>query len=167
MDGGLKIGEAARLAGVTVKAVRFYEQKGLLPPVKRSSSGYRLYSNQEVARLVFIRRATRVGLSLEEVREMLAFHDRSEQPCPHLRVALKRKVDELDQHIAMLTAFREHLMRLQEAAESIPYDARAICPVIAYGSERLQTPSQLPSKGRGHWRWPGIETHARVNLIAM
>ncbi len=55
------VGEAARASGVTAKAVRLYEVKGLLPPAERTEAGYRLYSHQDVEVLQFIRQARRWG----------------------------------------------------------------------------------------------------------
>ena len=67
----LQIGEVARRAKLTIRAVRYYEEKGLLSPSSYTSSGLRLYSNQDVNRLVFIRRLKQLGMSLEEIRMCL------------------------------------------------------------------------------------------------
>ena len=64
---GLKIGELARLAGCTVKAVRFYEAQGLLPPPARSRSGYRLYTERDLRRLQFIQRPKLIELPVTKI----------------------------------------------------------------------------------------------------
>lgn len=72
----MRIGELARQAGVNIQTVRFYERKGLLPAPRRKPSGYRLYTDEDLHRLRFIRRAKALGFSLEEIREVL--HMRAE-----------------------------------------------------------------------------------------
>lgn len=66
--------------GVSAKTIRYYEDIGLLPAPARSPSGYRDYSEDAAARLGFVRAAALVGLILGEIREVLAFWDRSEPP---------------------------------------------------------------------------------------
>jgi len=66
MFNGLKIGEFARLAGVNLQTVRYYERQGLLPKPSRSPAGYRVFSSDNLHRLQFIRRAKRAGFSLIE-----------------------------------------------------------------------------------------------------
>lgn len=61
MDGGLRIGELARRAGVTPKAIRFYETKGILPPANRGANRYRLYGDDAVEMLRFIKQAKSVA----------------------------------------------------------------------------------------------------------
>jgi MerR family transcriptional regulator, copper efflux regulator len=67
----LTIGKAARQAGMGIDTVRYYERAGLLPAAPRTPAGYRLYTGQDVERLHFIRRAKRLGFSLEEIAELL------------------------------------------------------------------------------------------------
>jgi DNA-binding transcriptional MerR regulator len=72
MDPGLKIGELARRAGVTAKVIRFYETKRVLPPAPRGSNRYRLYGEDTVEMLSFIKQATGLGLTLAEIKEIIA-----------------------------------------------------------------------------------------------
>ena len=72
MQGGHKIGEVAKRGDVTAKATRFYEAKGILPPAVRASNGYRLYTNEAIEMLAFIKRATALGLHLAEIKEIIA-----------------------------------------------------------------------------------------------
>ncbi len=72
MDGGLKIGELARRTGVTAKAIRFYERKRLLQPAKRAANRYRLYDDDTVGMLYFVKQATGLGLTLAEIKEIIA-----------------------------------------------------------------------------------------------
>ena len=111
----LKIGEAARAAGLTVVAVRFYESQGLLGTAQRSDGGYRLFGAMDVRRLQFIRRARGLGLALAEVRDLVraAF----DEPCsafePRLKHALDRRVGDVRRQIAELELLQAQLSGLQ------------------------------------------------------
>lgn len=69
--GSMRIGQVARRSGFTVKALRFYEAMGLLPPSSRSAGGDRLYDEADLHRLEFIRQAKTLGLALDEIRELV------------------------------------------------------------------------------------------------
>ncbi len=88
----LSIGEAARRSGFTVKALRFYERRGLLPAAGRSPGGYRLYTEADLHRLEFIRQAKALGLALDQIRELVV--SAREQTCSMTRPQLLRVLDE-------------------------------------------------------------------------
>lgn len=69
-DERLLIGEVARLTGFPAKTLRYYEEIGLVQPASRTEAGYRLYGQEEVARLEFVRQAKLIGLKLEEIKEL-------------------------------------------------------------------------------------------------
>jgi DNA-binding transcriptional MerR regulator len=71
----LRIGAVARLAGVSIDTVRYYERRGLLRPAARLPSGYRLYTDVAVARIRLARQLQGLGMTLEEVAELLHAHD--------------------------------------------------------------------------------------------
>ncbi|MGH3847008.1 MAG: MerR family transcriptional regulator, partial [Pseudonocardiaceae bacterium] len=81
----MTIGQAAKAAGVTTKAVQLYEAKGLLPPAERSPAGYRLYVCSDVEMLTFIHRARTLGLHLDGIRAILAVRSNGNPPCPTVR----------------------------------------------------------------------------------
>ena len=112
----MKIGELARGAGTTTKTIRFYEHQGLLPDPTRSASGYRAYGPDDVERLEFIRRAKRLGLSLEEIRGVLQLNDRDEPTCVHVRALLDEKIGRLEQVVRDLQRFRVELLALRDQA---------------------------------------------------
>jgi DNA-binding transcriptional MerR regulator len=70
-DSRLKIGELARQTGLSIKTIRYYESRGLLEQLPRTEGGYRLYGPEEIARLRFVQRAKLLGLTLEEIRELV------------------------------------------------------------------------------------------------
>lgn len=111
--GSLKIGELARLAGCTVKAVRFYEARGLLPPPARSASGYRLYSERDLKRLQFIQRAKLIGLPLAKIRELV--HHLGEEECacatlrPHLEPLIREQIKDVGARLDQMALLKEEL----------------------------------------------------------
>lgn len=108
----VKIGEAARRAGFTVKALRYYDLHGLLPPSARSTSGYRLYDDVDLHRLEFIRQAKALGLALDEIRQLVgAARSRDAAIRPRLRRVLGEHIAHITHQIAMLTRLRRELER--------------------------------------------------------
>jgi MerR family transcriptional regulator, copper efflux regulator len=123
----MNIGEAARATGVTAKMIRYYESVGLLNPVGRTSSGYRVYGDQEVHALRFVRQARRLGFLVEDIRKLLAlWQDRSRASAEVKSIALEH-VAELDRRIAELTEMRDTLSHLAKHCHG---DARPDCPIL-------------------------------------
>lgn len=108
----LKIGECSRLSGCPIRTIQYYEGRGLLEPASRTESGYRLYSEEEVARLKFIRKAKLLGLTLEEIRELvdMASGCHRGEIMPRLQEVLDEKLRETEERIKALEAFRESLL---------------------------------------------------------
>jgi len=136
MNEGAKIGELAKATGLTTKTIRYYELSRLLEEPERTESGYRLYGQEDVERLEFVKKAKRLGLSLEEIRDILQIHAQRQAPCVHVLALLDRKLDHVDDVIRDLDEFRKELMRLrvesQVRLEQLPEDAR-ICGIIERG----------------------------------
>ena len=107
----LTIGKTAKQAGVGIDTVRFYEREGLLPEARRTQSGYRLYSADDVDRLRFIRRAKTLGFSLEEIGELLSLNSAKGSRASVRKLAQHRLAD-LNQKISELTAIRDALATL-------------------------------------------------------
>lgn len=105
----MQIGSLAKEAGVTVQTVRFYERRGLLPNPQRKDSGYRLYSEDDLHRLKFIRHAKALGFSLDEIREFLHMRERGVCPCTDVIKVGEGHLRDIEQQIAHLTRFRDEL----------------------------------------------------------
>src|SRR2546428_11595218 len=96
MNSDLNIGELAGRAGVTAKAIRFYERKRILPLAKRAANRYRLYDDDAVGMLYFVKQATGLGLTLAEIKEIIAIRHGGRPPCSHVRRLLRDKPPHLD-----------------------------------------------------------------------
>jgi DNA-binding transcriptional MerR regulator len=130
----LKIGEVAAESGLSVKTIRYYEETGLLlPTVERSESGYRLFQPQVLNRLAFIRRSQSLGLTLQEIQQILAVHDHGQLPCGEMRQHLQLKVEAIEQQIQALETLRAELKGILSGWQNQPSSdriAQTICPNI-------------------------------------
>jgi MerR family mercuric resistance operon transcriptional regulator len=110
----LTIGKLAKTCDVKVDTVRYYERKGLLLPLERTESGYRVYSADSVKRLRFVRKAQSLGFTLEEIRELLELSDQPEADCADVREKAKDKITEIEKRITDLISIKESLGELSE-----------------------------------------------------
>ena len=139
----MRISELADRAGVTSKTLRYYERIGVLPAPSRSASGYRDYRPAALDRLGFIRASQAVGLSLGEIRQVVALRDRGEAPCDHVYQLLQRRTSELDERIDELQALRRDLRALTKRARQLdPTDCnpRGVCHLI---QSSVDTPGRV------------------------
>lgn len=104
--------QVATSVGFPSRTVRYYDRIGLVSPSARSEAGYRLYDAHDEGKLSFVRHAKALGLSLQEIRELIAAAESGScgQVVPELERLLHDKVDEIDQRIRELQAFRRHLV---------------------------------------------------------
>lgn len=128
----MRIGELAERLGVTTKTIRFYESIALLPDPARTPSGYRSYDEPDAERLTFIRTAQRLGLSLDEIKEIIAFRDRGERPCGYVAEVLDRQVSDLDRRIEEMRGLRDELKQLQARARLDRESDGGYCAVIEH-----------------------------------
>ena len=129
------IGQLAARAGVSIDTVRYYERSGLLAPQSRLASGYRRYSDLQVSRLRFIRRAQELGFSLKDIRELLSLS--KQRDVARVKRAAERKLAEVEARLADLTRVRDGLATL---VATCPGHGRAAdCPILkALGEETIQ-----------------------------
>jgi DNA-binding transcriptional MerR regulator len=144
---GLKIGQLAALIGCTVKAVRFYEVKGLLPPSARSPSGYRLYTERDVKRLQFVLRAKLIGLPLAKIKELVVHVNEEECACatmrPELEQLIREEVKQLGARLDQLSLLKEELERLlgkmRRGRRALPQELCVCTEEGSLGSRRFLT----------------------------
>lgn len=128
----MRIGQVASAAGMSTKALRFYEATGLLPAPERTSAGYRDYSTETLSRLNFIRRSRCAGLTLAEIREVLDVRDAGHAPCRHVQQLLGRRLADLDRQIADLLELRATVARLHDGASVVQPDSCEPAEVCRY-----------------------------------
>jgi DNA-binding transcriptional MerR regulator len=105
----LKIGEVARLSGIGIEALRFYERSGLLGRPGRTQSGYRVYDEAVLQRLDFIKRAQVLGFSLNEIKRIIADKQAGRSPCLEVRNIVRHRLEELDERMKEMRRYRREL----------------------------------------------------------
>lgn len=113
----MTIGEAAEVAGVTAKAIRLYERRGLVEPVERTAAGYRTYGPRDIAVLRFIRQAKAVGLRLEEIGRIIDLDRAGSQPCSTVIGLLDQRLADVDRKLADLNDLRATLANAKLRAD--------------------------------------------------
>jgi DNA-binding transcriptional MerR regulator len=142
----MKIGEFASAVGVSAKTVRYYESIGLLPEPARTASGYRDYDESFIGRLTFVRTAQRLGITLDEVKEILVFRERGEAPCGYVRGVLDAQLEGIGQRIEELELLRTQLEEVvSEADRLLEADDDCTCRLI----EHVRQKSGAASGHRG------------------
>ena len=121
-------GTAAERAGVNQETLRYYERRGLLPVPTRSSANYRLYSEDAVRRIRFIKRAQDLGFTLVEIKELLTLTESIEANCSDVRQRALRKIRDVEQRMRDLKRIKK---TLQELAELCPGSSDLEdCPIL-------------------------------------
>ena len=124
----LTIGNLARRGGVNIQTIRYYERRGLIPKPNRSSSGYRLYNEEAVRRLGFVRKAQVLGFSLQEIDELLALRMQSGTSCAQVRQRARQKIAAVDEKISQLGRIRSALTELAAACRG--NGPTSECPIL-------------------------------------
>ena len=123
----MNIGQAAKRTGLSAKMIRYYESIGLLKPASRSDSGYRLYQQDDLHALAFIKRSRDLGFSLEEVAKLLTLWQDRQRASADVKALALAHVDELNRKIAELSALRDTLSDLVQHCQG---DHRPDCPIL-------------------------------------
>jgi len=129
----MRIGQLAKIAGVDMQTIRYYEKKGLLSSPERQENGYRIYTKEHHEQLAFIRRCRILGLSLAEIRELLSNQDNPHQPCSAVNAMLDDHISHVRSQMAALEALEVQLVALRKSCN----DGRKVeaCGVLAGISE--------------------------------
>ena len=158
------VGQVARAAGVSAKAVRLYEAGGLLPVAARNTAGYRLFEASDVDTVRFIRRVRSLGLGLDATAEILATHRSGQAPCGRTGQLLEHRIAEIDHTLRELRELRETLVAAcrtdhteADRADSVSDEAGGVCPMIedvttarvGVKSFQVEGPVRRATPGRG------------------
>jgi DNA-binding transcriptional MerR regulator len=135
----MQILELSRQTGVAKKTVRYYESIGVLPEPKRKPNGYRVYSQADVERVRLVAGARRLGLSLDDMREILAMRDRGEAPCQTILDLLVHKADKIQARIQELERLERELRQLYTLGLAFPIDdvtgKHCVCHLVSERAE--------------------------------
>jgi DNA-binding transcriptional MerR regulator len=142
------IGQAAKIAGVSVDTIRFYQRLGLIEGAARSAGGYRLFDGEQINHLKFVRHAQELGFSLNEIKELLALRQK-DHACSDVQSMLKRKLTDVHEKIKSLVCLEAEL---RAAMRNCNRDLR-LKPEVKHGDscpllERLDRMNG--SNGNGH-----------------
>ena len=135
----MRIGELSRRSGVPTTALRYYENAGLLPRSKRTTAGYRAFDADVLPRLAFIRAAQAIGLTVAEIREVIAIRDGGSPPCAHVLALLERHRCQVQSRIQQLEQLERDLAFLAERGAGIDpaeCDPAGICKLIPTDADR-------------------------------
>jgi MerR family transcriptional regulator, copper efflux regulator len=131
----LRIGEIKDRSQIPVKTIRYYEEIGLIHAVKRTEGGFRLFAPDVLKRLAFIKRAQSLGLSLQEIHDILTIHDQGQWPCHDVRQKFQTKLQNIDAEIQRLSELKHEIQTLithenpAETSLASPNPA-TFCPII-------------------------------------
>ena len=125
---GLKVGEVAKLAAVNLQTIHYYERTGLLPKPARTASNYRMYTDDAVRRVRFIKRAQELGFTLKETKELLSLRAAPRSCCGDVRHQAEAKLVDIEDKIRTLHGMRKALTKLiGECSGKGPATA---CPIL-------------------------------------
>lgn len=123
----MNISDVANKTGLTAKAIRFYEEKGLVTPPARGDNGYRNYTQKHLDELTLLRQARLVGFNLEECGELVNLFNDPARHSADVKSRTLQKVADIERHIQELEGMRQQLIDL---AAACPGDNGADCPII-------------------------------------
>lgn len=143
----MKIGELAKKAGCQVETVRYYEREGLLPAPARTEGNYRLYGNEHLERLVFIRNCRTLDMTLEEIQRLLALRDLPHESCAGINSLVDEHIEHVEARITSLMALRDQLSELRDRCKR-PQEAED-CGILRQLNVSGGVPP-LPDDGHTH-----------------
>lgn len=142
----MRIGELAGKLGLNPRTIRFYESIGVLPEAARTPSGYREYGEADLGRLRFVKLAQSLGLTLDDIGEILALRDRGEAPCAYVREVIDQQAAAIERRIEELDRMRLELRRLRRVALELPATVpagRGVCHILEHTSDRGEARSPV------------------------
>ncbi|MBD2175300.1 heavy metal-responsive transcriptional regulator [Pseudanabaena sp. FACHB-1998] len=127
----LLIGQISKESGIPIKTIRYYEELGLINSSGRTEGKYRLFKPEEVTRLSFIKTLQKLGLSLQEIAEVLKIYDDGNPPCDEIKQKLETQIAEIDRHVLELMTLRGKISGLLDRWTPPQADHEGeICPIL-------------------------------------
>lgn len=146
----MNIGQAAKKSGISSKMIRYYEQIGLIPQANRTDSGYRDYSDADVACFRFIRHSRALGFSTEQISTLLVLWNNGERASADVKAIALSHIDELNQKITELQKMTQTLAHLVKDCQG---DDSPNCPIIeGLATPKADTEIRAHKSSRSHLR---------------
>ena len=123
----MNISTAAKQAGLTVKTVRYYDTIGMVCPYQNPQTGYRDYSERDIAKLQFVGSARRFNFTIDECRELLSLYEDENRTSETVKALTIQKIVDIEDRLAELTRLRDKLAHLASACHG---DSRPDCPIL-------------------------------------
>ena len=123
----MNIGKASKLSNLTIKAVRYYDNIGLIKPSQNMFTGYREYNDEEVLKLKFVGKARKFNFSIDECRELLSLYENKSRPSKDVKKLTLEKIAQIDEKLNQLKNLKDELTYL---ADNCHGDDRPNCPIL-------------------------------------
>tara|TARA_A100001011_G_scaffold227518_1_gene235664 strand:+ start:2386 stop:2784 length:399 start_codon:yes stop_codon:yes gene_type:complete len=123
----MNIGKASKLSGLTVKTIRYYSDIGIIKPLIDTNTGYRNFSESDLAKLQFLSKARKFDFSLDDCRELLALYENTKRSSKEVKALTLEKIAEIDTKLSELNMLKEQLSTLASACKG---DDRPNCPIL-------------------------------------
>ena len=123
----MNIGKASKLSELTVKAVRYYDNIGLVKPFQKTATGYREYNENDALKLKFVGNARKFNFSIDECRELLSLYENESRPSKDVKKLTLEKISQIDKKLQQLQNLKDELTYL---ADNCHGDDRPDCPIL-------------------------------------
>ncbi|PCI63257.1 MAG: heavy metal-responsive transcriptional regulator [Gammaproteobacteria bacterium] len=123
----IKISKVAQTLNISADTLRYYEKINLLPPISRTKSGIRLYSDKNLSQIKFIKRAQTMSFSLAEIAQLLEFRKAPQQAKPEVRLLAKEKLSDIEQRVKTLQSLQVELTLLI----NLCHQSEGGCPILS------------------------------------
>ena len=124
----MKIGAVATRADVNIQTVRYYERRGLLAKPPRTESNYRLYSEDSVRRVRFVKRAQQLGFTLKEIKDLLALRLKPTSRSSAVKERATTKIADIEEKVRTLQRMKRALTKLTAACDGC--GSTSECPIL-------------------------------------
>lgn len=143
----MNISDVAKKTGLTSKAIRFYEEKGLVTPPLRSENGYRSYTQRHLDELTLLRQARQVGFNLEECGELVNLFNDPKRHSADVKKRTLEKVAEIERHIIELQSMREQLLQLADSVRVMTAPTARLSTILPAAATAKPTLNRLLPAG--------------------
>lgn len=124
----MTIGSLSKQSGIGIEAIRYYERIGLLSPLARKESGYRIFNNDGLKTLGFIKQAQELGFSLSEIRELLKLKNDEQSQCLNVQLKAQKHLQGVEEKMKQLLKIKSALNELIKKCQKRKTDNS--CPIL-------------------------------------